>query len=178
LTNWSRDLPTSLTWKIGDVISIVNGLKYDFCSEITAVDTTNMTITVNSLPFSKSAYASLSGLVLNPDDMEIIVPRKSTEGQVDFGWGAFASGLENKAVGSFSNAMGYKNLTAGDFSMASGRENETAYAAFATGDNNKAHGQSSIAVGIENQTLNKYTATFGRLNTASGQVSFASGNST
>lgn len=171
LLNFSRDIPTNLTWEVGDVISIVNKSKYVLCSTIKTVDTTNGVITVDSLPFTSTET------VLFPmfDDFSVCCPSKPAAGEVDLGFGAFAIGLENKATGSFSHVEGWNNLGAGDFSHAEGRDNTAGYAAHAEGSNTTASGERSHSEGKNTEASGYSAHAEGEGSIASGPVSHAEG---
>lgn len=171
LLNFSRDIPTNLTWEAGDIISIVNKSKYVLCSTIKTVDTTNGIITVDSLPFTSTETI----LIPMFDDFSVCCPSKPIEGEVDLGFGAFAIGLENKAAGSFSHVEGWNNLGAGDFSHVEGRDNTAGYAAHAEGSNTTASGERSHSEGKSTEASGYSAHAEGESSIASGPVSHAEG---
>ena len=169
---WDNNATSQLNnWAVGDMVSIVNNNKYDLCSKITEINASAGTITVDSLPFSKEETV----LVTIFDDFSITCPAKQNYGVAEFGVGATAIGLENKAAGSFSHATGYDNLTAGDFSSASGRGNTASYAASAEGRFTTALGMDSHTEGRKTIASDDSGHAEGVFTVATGQYSHAEG---
>ena len=173
---FSASKPTSLNWEVGDRISIVNNEKYSLFSTITAVDTTNMTITVDKLPFTESAYTD-EFTDYNPDDKSIYVPEKPDAGVVEFGWGAYAHGSHVTATGHFSAGFGYNNIVAGDYALVGGRGNEAGYGTLVGGLENKAHAILSFASGSDNELYGNSASASGQSNKVYGKQAHAEGNS-
>lgn len=148
------EYPSSIDWKVGDVVSIINESSYSCCSTITAVS--GNVITVDALPFSQVKYEShLSlfdyGTPALPHARSIVNVTQPDKGVVVLGFGAIAMGGSadgaTKALGMFSRASGYNAVTAGNFGVAMGRDVIAGYAALATGYNAKALGEESRAHG-------------------------------
>lgn len=137
-------------WKTNDYISIVNNAKYVNCTQIKSIDVDNGMIGVGKLPFTSRETIILNRLF---DDYSITCPNNPTVGYIDFAYGAYATGINNKASGSFSTVEGYDNLAAGDFSHVEGRENQAGYCAHAEGWGTQALGRMSHAEG--NETIAK-----------------------
>lgn len=158
---WDATAKTQLAnWKSGDKITLVANVKYGECSTITAVDSANGTITVDSLPITEEVYPSLKVF----DDYAVYVPAKPAKGVVQFALGGVSIGLETNAAGSFSMATGWKSRTMTDFAHAEGIETVAGYASHAEGNGAKATGKISHAEGYQT--------------TASGYASHAEGDST
>ena len=188
----SKQKPTKLEWEVGDVISIVNDAKYGFCSKITAVDTSNMTITVDKLPFTSIAYDTASRLAALPYDFGVIVPEKPEIGEVDLGFGAFAYGYGNKVAGMFSAAFGVNNIVGGDMAFVTGGENKVSFGGIVSGRKNTAigegvlisgnlntvNGYNSVAMGNSNTVASGYSQAFGVKNNIKGKGAavFGEGN--
>ena len=150
----NSELQTQLaTWTMGDIVTIVNGRQYAFCI-IKSVDKDIGKLTLESLPFTERADASLSGTDLISfwknikfDDFSVFNISKPNNGLVELGAAAVAIGTQNKALGSASTAIGWKNTVAGDYGFATGNENIAGISAFAAGYANQALGNRSIAFG-------------------------------
>ena len=189
----SRKKPTSTIlagWNIGDTISIVNNSPYPMCSKITAIDTSNGTITVDSLPFTSID----DPLVKAPNDRAVIaIPpvrqdsilgqefdttRPIGVGEVEIGFGATADGFDNIAAGPVSSAHGFRNTALDTASFVTGRENIGAWGALVGGYKNEVLGDTSFAVGRNHSVTGKNSAALNNNNTASGENSFASGSNT
>jgi len=186
---WTDEAKTQLrNWAKDDIISIVNNNKYVMCSKITAIDTNAGTITVDSLPFTEIKNLTSPSF----DDYSIVCPAKPTIGIVNLGLGAFAIGLENKAVGSFSHVEGRNNTGAGDYSHVEGRNNIAGYASHAEGRNTIASGEDSHVEGYKTEArgnqshaegwgckaTNKQAHAEGDCTEASGEQSHAEGELT
>lgn len=166
---------TSIDWQAGDIISIVNDSKYPYCATIKSV--AGNTITVDSLPFSKSAYNFLENFVLMPDDKTVFAVRRDFDettnrstitvrnGSVELGWAAFANGIQTVSVGAASQAFGWNNISAGDFGATFGRDNVAGYAGFTSGWNNINTGTTSAAFGNSNKITASHAFAAGQHNT-------------
>ena len=125
---WNTEAANLLAnWSVGDVLTIVNNIKYGEKVVIETIDSTNGKITVQSLPFTsndvKVKYASLNdikSLVWAFDDYSIYNPSKVASGTVEFAYGALSLGLMTNAAGSFSQALGYDTKVVTDFGHAEG----------------------------------------------------------
>lgn len=138
---WSSGTPNI---KLGDVISIVNNSKFDFCSKVTIID--GYTITVDSLPFNSIANGVFSAI----DDNTIYIPNRPHAGIIDFGGGAFAEGgINTKASNICAHAEGLTTHAYGQYSHTEGRETKAGYAAHAEGNNTTASGNASHSEGYE-----------------------------
>lgn len=162
---------------VGDMISIVNSTKYTLCSKITAIDTTNGTITVDHLPFT-SVDESILGLSILFDDYSVTCPSKPECGVVELGYGAMAFGLQNKSTGSFSHSEGWNNLSAGDFAHTEGRDNIAGYAAHAEGVGTTATGLYAHSEGSYTRATGDFSHAEGESTEATREHAHAEGNST
>lgn len=139
-----------------------------------------------------------SGLI-NPSQARILwYPTKSAflTGQVliqhkdSVGKNSFATGFESKAIGNWSQAMGYKAIARKDYSTAIGNNaiaNGIGSFAFGSqgrdtltmtiGRNTIASGNYSFAIGLGAQASNNSAFAVGQNATASGEFSVALGNS-
>jgi hypothetical protein len=94
----------------------------------------------------------------------------------NIGFGSFAGGQDNRALGSYSTAFGIGCDASGDYSFAQGNNNEaSAYQAVAMGNACHAYGIRSIAVG-DQASANHQSRAFGNLVYATGTYSTALGN--
>ena len=151
--------PEDLTWTVGDVVSIVNGTKYEDCATITAIN--GNVLTLDNIPFDELVKES------NPafDDWSIYLVKKPEKGVVDLGRGAVAIGVGNKANNYCAAAIGKDNKVTAQYGMAFGRLNQVdAYAGFASGRGNIVHPNA------------KYARASGLMNEASGENSVAEGH--
>lgn len=184
LLNWEPDIPTSLDWATGDLISIVNNAKYPAVSTIYSVNkSTGKIIVVPALPFT----ARETVIVKAPDDFTIfaihrdynestnrstITPRTGT---VELGWGAQVFGAMNMGAGTFSQTFGWNNLTAGDFGATFGRDNITGYSGLSSGMNNENVTVCSAVFGNSNKALyNPITGNGNGSNLISGENNITS----
>lgn len=170
----ARIPPTKLEWVKGDVICIINNYRYVNCATITAVNTTNYTITVDSLPFSEINDPTIK----MPDDRSIYVASKPASGEVELGFFAYSRGYGSKAVGMMSNAIGYENIAADTVAFVTGRENTGAYASLVGGFRNNATGQETFAAGRDNTASGWLATATGHNNKAIGEAAQAHGTST
>ena len=163
---WDSNAETQLNkWSAGDVITIVNNVKYGEKATITKVEADDGKITVESLPFT-SADVSISKANAAKylfDDCAVYVPSKPENGIAKFALGALSIGLQTNAAGSFSSALGYGSKVTTDFGHAEGRDTVAGYAAHAEGSASKALG---IASHAEGQSI------------AEGELSHSEGQST
>lgn len=188
LTTWTRKIPSNIDWAVGDWVSIVNGDKYPMCCKITAVDKTNGTITVDSLPFTSKE----SPTIKTPEDNGIYAiyendqssltaktkPRWSARnGVVDFGFGAWSQGINNYSAGMFSTTENYNNIAFGDYTHVEGRQNIGGNRAHVEGNENIGLGNNSHVGGFQNTV--KFSASnavvHGKNNTVSGNSAQVSG---
>ena len=186
----SRKKPASTVlagWNIGDTISIVNNSPYPMCSKITAIDTNNGTITVDSLPFTSID----DPLVKAPNDRAVIaIPpvqqdsilgqefdttRPIGVGEVEIGFGATADGFDNIAAGPVSSAHGFRNTALDTASFVTGRENIGAWGALVGGYKNEVLGDTASATGRSNIVSGSNATANGASNKAIGRNSHAEG---
>lgn len=186
----SRKKPTSTIlagWNIGDTISIVNNSPYPMCSKITAIDTSNGTITVDSLPFTSID----DPLVKAPNDKAVIaIPpvrqdsilgqefdttRPIGVGEVEIGFGATADGFDNIAAGPVSTAHGFRNTAIDTAAFVTGRENIGAWGSFVGGYKNEVLGATASATGRSNIVSGSNATANGASNKAIGRNSHAEG---
>ena len=169
---WDDSAKTQLAnWKSGDKITLVANVKYGECSTITAVDSTNGTITVDKLPITEEVYPSLKVF----DDYAVYVPSKPTNGVAQFALGGVSIGLETNAAGSFSLATGWKTKAITDFGHTEGIETIADYAAHAEGQGSKALGKISHAEGANTTATGYASHTEGEGTVASHAESHAEG---
>jgi hypothetical protein len=125
---------------------------------------------------NKEAFLTGRVLVENPDSV---------------GTNSFTAGFESKAIGNYSQAMGYRSISRGMFSTSFGdsslAQGNTSFAAgyrakamvdgtFAFGNNVTAGGVNSFAVGINSTTLGESAIAIGLNAVSNGFVSVAIGN--
>lgn len=120
-------------YAVGDIISIVNGKRYDECSKITTVN--GSVITVDTLPFTTVSTAAGDWT-----DYCIYCPEKADIGLVDLGRDCFVAGNGNKGGNWCSIVAGRQNNSIGQYGAVFGRENKVSYAGFSSGRNNKTTG--------------------------------------
>lgn len=186
----SRKKPESTIlagWNIGDTISIVNNSPYPMCSKITAIDTSNGTITVDSLPFTSID----DPLVKAPNDRAVIaIPSVQQDsifgqefdttrpigvGEVEIGFGATADGFDNIAAGPVSTAHGFRNTAIDTAAFVTGRENIGAWGSLVGGYKNEVLGDTASATGRSNIVSGSNATANGASNKAIGRNSHAEG---
>lgn len=183
-------------WKVGDLLTIVNGRKYERCATIAAING-NM-ITLDKLPFDSETIvktASALGDYNEPDefsitsisisDNDILKTRNVSsydKGDVDFGGGAHAEGVQTYAINIGAHAEGIQTIAYGQFSHTEGFRTESAYSAHAegycskaTGQHSHAEGNQTVAQGQDSHAEGKETAALGIQSHAEGQWSKAIG---
>lgn len=169
--SWSLE---TLNIRRGDIISLVNDSKFDFCSKVTAID--GNVITVDSLPFTSIAS---NGIFNNLDDNSVYIPDRPDAGIIDFGGGALAEGgLGSKASNICAHAEGLTTHAYGQYSHAEGRETKAAYAAHAEGKSTTASGAMSHAEGSGTTASGWQSHAEGKDTIASGNISHAEGQET
>ena len=152
-------------WKVGDMVTIVNSKKYEMCASIVSING-NM-ITLDKLPFDSNTIVKtatslgdynepdeFSITAINISDNDILKTRivsSYDKGDVDFGGGAHAEGVQTYALNIGAHAEGIQTVAYGQFSHTEGFRTKSAYAAHAEGYCSTAEGQHSHAEG--NQTL-------------------------
>ena len=127
-------------YAVGDVISIVNGAKYNDCSKITAIN--GNVITVNKLPFT-----SVVSETADFDNYCIYCTAKPGVGIAELGRNAIAFGETNQSLNRDSFATGRDNKAVGQYGFVAGRENTVAYAGFAAGRKNNIPHDYSCGIG-------------------------------
>lgn len=169
-------IPTEhIEWANGDVVSIVNGTKYELCSTITAIN--GNVITLDKIPFTSIQADS------NPnfDDWSICVPTKPDAGVADLGKSAVAFGDGNKASNWASTVMGRDNVVTSQYGTAAGRGNKVdGYGGFATGKNNKIAPNCHFAnvTGMDNEVSGNAASAEGANNKATANYTHAGGCNT
>lgn len=170
----SKTKPTKLDWKAGDVVSMVNEGAYPLSATITAVDTTNMTITVDKIPFDSLVTKVLTSAYM-PHDLSIYVASSPEKGEVELGFASYAHGYDCKATGGLSTAIGYQNTAIDTASFVTGRKNTGAFASLVGGYQNTVTGGSGFAAGRNNTVTGQDGSVVGQGNTVSGYVAHAEG---
>ena len=148
--SWNSGTPNI---KKGDLISLVNDSKYDYCGEVASVNENVITLKEN-LPFTKLAIdaGAASAVPLNKfsDGYSIYLPDRPDAGIIDFGGGAFAEGgLGTKASNICAHAEGLTTHAYGQYSHTEGRETKAGYAAHAEGRKTWAKGTKSHSEGYQ-----------------------------
>lgn len=140
-TTQSDTAPNSfeIPWVVGDVVSIVDDIKYDSYSTITAVN--DNIITVDILP--SGSWTRWSEENLHWSDYFVFVPEKPDQGEVDGGPYAIALGDSNKAVNWCAISLGRQNKSIGQYAYTEGRSNISQVYCHAEGRNNKSLGEYS-----------------------------------
>lgn len=179
-------------WKVGDEVTIVNDVKYERCSKITAISG-NM-ITLDKLPFDSSTLvtsAAALGNLNEPDEFSITAIRITDndttktrivssydKGDIDFGGGANAVGVQTYALNIGAHAEGIQTVAYGQYSHAEGFRTEAAYAAHAEGKETKAKGENSHSEGAETQAIGNNSHAEGKETKATNYSSHAEGYGT
>lgn len=190
---FSRNKPNSSIlgqWKAGMTVSCVNGDYYPCFGKITAVDASNGTITVDSIPFTELSNGLTmapheTALIAIPDveiksilGQEVETTRPVAIGEVEFGFGAHADGFDNIAAGIVSTAIGYRNTAIDTAAFVSGRDNIGGFATLVGGLRNEVTGKESTATGRDNVVKGTQASAQGNKLTALGNHSHIEGNST
>lgn len=155
-------------YAVGDVISIVNGVKYNDCSKITAISTN--TVTVNKFPFTSVETETAAF-----DNYCIYCNKKPTVGLADLGKNAITFGDGNSAGNRSAFAAGRDNTVVGQYGFASGRENTVAYASFAAGRGNKIPHDYCCGIGWNNSSGGQVSGLIGYNNHGDGNYNFLIG---
>ena len=140
-------VPEEIDWAVGDVVSIVNGSKYEQCAIIVGIN--GHVLTLDNIPFDK-----LDPTIKDFDDRSIYVSAKPEAGIVDLGKGAIAMGVHNKSLNRGAVALGEDNEVTAQYGTAIGRLNKVhGYAGFANGRENVVHPGAKYgrASGLKNQ---------------------------
>ena len=153
---------------------------YDLYGNITDVDETNKTITVDTIPNSTTT----TGILWIPSHPEL------GDGETIVGTGAFAAGYDSKASQVASFTTGYNNIAAGKYSAVFGNSNIAGYASVVGGQYNTANqwsaafgykntinGANSFGTGYNNIVNGNYSGTIGKGNNITGEASFIAGQS-
>lgn len=162
--------PVNCEYAVGDVISIVNDVKYNDCSTIQSISGNH--IIVDKLPFE-----DMSTSTATYDNFCIYCNAKPTIGAVDLGKNATAFGENNKALNRSSFATGRENTVVGQYGFAAGRGNTVAYASFAAGRNNNIGHDYSCGIGWNNTSGGQVSTLIGYGNTGRGNYNFLIGAS-
>lgn len=164
------DSPVTCGYAVGDVISIVNGAKYNNCSKITAISSN--VVTVDSFPFTKIESETPAF-----DNYCIYCNAKPAIGTADLGKNAVVFGDNNKSGNRSSFIAGRDNAGVGQYGFAAGRGNTVAYASFAAGRNNNISHDYSCGIGWNNTSGGQVSTLIGYGNTGRGNYNFLIGAS-
>ena len=167
VTNQLTLTSTSSDLAINDVVSIVNGAKYEDCSIITNIS--GNTITFNSLPFDT---------IVDDDGFDaktIYVSSKPTAGTFDLGQNSHSEGLSSSAQNLAAHAEGYNTKALGEYSHAEGRETMAQYTSHAEGWGTRAVEEQAHAEGYQTTASGKHSHAEGSKTIASGAGSHAEG---
>lgn len=179
-------VPEEIDWAVGDVVSIVNGGKYEQCAAIVGIN--GHVLTLDNIPFDK-----LDPTIKDFDDRSIYVSAKPEAGVVDLGKGAIAMGVHNKSLNRGAVALGEDNEVTAQYGTAIGRLNKVhGYAGFVNGRENVVHpgakygrasglknevwGEESIAEGHECKAYAKGAKATGYKTVANGEFSETAGH--
>ena len=177
-------------WTTGMTVSCVNEEYYPCFGKITAIDTSNGTITVDTIPFTELKNSITMAphdtmLIAIPDvqietilGQEVETNRPAAIGEVEFGFGANADGFDNIAAGIVSTATGYRNTAIDTAAFVSGRDNIGGFATLVGGLRNEVTGKESTATGRDNVVKGTQASAQGNKLTALGNHSHIEGNST
>lgn len=158
-------------WAAGDVVSIVNDIKYLDCATILSISGTTVTFTEN-LPF----------VSIEDDDgwdaKLIYVSEKPDVGDVEIGYGAYAEGLGTKALNAATHSEGFETKALGHYAHAEGRNTIAQYAAHAEGRDTQAIYEESHAEGKATKAKNIAAHAEGARSEATGSASHAEGGDT
>ena len=161
--------PTTTGWEVGDTLTFVNDNQYVACAKITYINNTH--IYIDTVPFTGSNYSPISVAgqeiyMFKPDDKTVFACYKKTEvdesvgsysltnerwyprnGEIELGWVATSTGIENLATGSGSVVGGFNNWQGGNFGATFGRDNIGGYGNLVGGGWNESTGLHSGLVG-------------------------------
>jgi hypothetical protein len=176
-------------WKVGDEVTIVNDKKYDRCAKIESING-NM-IKLDKLPFDsstivKSAVAtrnftepdefSITAIRINDDSLlKTLTVSSYDKGNVDFGGGAHAEGIQTYALNIGAHAEGIQTIAYGQYSHTEGFKTQAGYASHAEGRETAASGTLSHAEGRESVASGAHSHAEGRKTVASNLQSHAEG---
>ena len=146
LSSWTKNSQTLLSnWEKGEMISIVNDIRYPRSCKIIEIDVNNGIITVESVPFE--VYSTITAGSSTYDDYTVSNPQKPEAGVFDLAYGAATIGLQSKSTGTFSLATGFNTIAAGDYGHTEGKDTIAGYCGHAEGDSTKANAAYSHAEG-------------------------------
>ena len=145
---------TECGYAVGDTLSIVNDVKYDYCCKIKAIN--GGVITVDNIPFTTVVAGDTDW-----DSYVVFCVDKPTIGLVDIGIVAFATGEDNKASNSHAFVSGRGNQVIGEYGAGFGRDNIVGYVAFVAGRGNKYYGQAGAMLGQSNKGTGNRQFSFG-----------------
>ena len=146
---------------------------------------------ISSKKTADTVNPSQSRILWYPNKEAFLSGRVLVESPDSVGTNSFSSGFESKAIGNFSQAMGYRSVSRGTFSTAFGdsstaqgiasfaggyRAKAMVDGTFAFGNNVLAGGINSFAVGINSTTLGESAIAIGLNAVSNGFVSVAIGN--
>lgn len=133
-------------YEIGDVVSIVNNVKYTDSMIITDID--KNVITVDILPFTEINVPPNLAM----DDYSLFVAAKPLAGEVPLGWYSSTFGENNWALERSSFTTGKGNRAKGQYCFQHGRDGEAHYLCRSGGRSCKAIGHTSEATGNYTET--------------------------
>lgn len=173
-----NDFPLSPVWEVGDDLGLVNASHYVYQIQVAKVEGNRVTYT-GDLEFTDITLkdANEEYLDVDTDSYTIFSMTHPLEGAFLQKNCNMAMGLESKASGSYSFAIGV-DTSAYNYGFACGYYTKANYASFACGGGSKALGLWSHAEG-GGETLNgvaHYVIAQGRYSHAEGQGSNAIGN--
>ena len=132
-----------------------------------------------------NVYGASSALIINPSKPRIfwyplkealLSGRVLVESPDSVGYNSFASGFESRAIGNYSQALGYTCTARGIYSTSIGYDNlATGNASFALGYRTTSTAQSSTALGAFSTASNTNSVAMGFLTVSSGLASVALG---
>lgn len=163
--------PFTVSYEVGDVISMSNNAKYYNCATITAIN--NNIITVDKLPFTSMAEDNQ----ITMDDQNFFVIAKPLAGEIPLGENAFAIGENTLAADRSSYATGRDTVAYGQYAHAEGRNTKAGFSAHAEGRNTIASGEYSHAEGVGTTASGNRAHAEGNNSQASGLYAHAEGNS-
>ena len=147
----------------GDIISIVNNVKYENMAEIKSVSYD--VIEFKSLPFDTSSIFKakkdpIFGAITldpDPDEFTLYCVEKYDKGNVDLGGGCLAEGVNTLAINIGAHSEGIQTKAYGQYSHTEGFKTEAGYSAHAEGVRGKATGEGSHAEGLDTIAKGQYT---------------------
>lgn len=155
-------------FSVGDIVSIINDVKYENCSTISAITDTTITFTEN-LPFNTIVHDE------GVDAKLIYVIDKPGAGDISLANAAHAEGKTTKAQNWAAHAEGGDTLAYGEYSHAEGRLTSAGYAAHAEGRETVASGMLAHAEGYQTTASGEGSHAEGRKGKVSGSAGHVEG---